>query len=30
MLEELERQFGYSEQVIRAQIIKVEDWKGRS
>jgi len=27
MLEELERQFGYSEQVIRAQIIKVEDWE---
>ena len=27
MLEELERQFGYSELVIRAQIIKVEDWE---
>ena len=27
MLEELERQFGYSEQVIRAQIVKVEDWE---
>lgn len=27
MLEELERRFGYSEQVIRAQIIKVEDWE---
>ena len=27
MLAELERQFGYSEQVIRAQIIKVEDWE---
>ena len=27
MLEELERQFGYSEQVIRAQIIKVENWE---
>lgn len=27
MLEELERQFGFSENVIRAQTVKIEDWQ---